>query len=61
MEEEERRTKQREAEKRWHDANYKKVSFSFSKKDDADILEWLENQPNKASAIKDAIRQAMKK
>lgn len=61
MQEEERRKNQRMAEKRWHDANLKKICFSFNKETDKDILDWLDNQPRKADAVRDAIRQSMKK
>lgn len=39
----------------------KPLSFLFNTKRDADILEWLTQQPNKSRAVRDAIRAAMRK
>ncbi len=36
--------------------NIKQEKFNFNRKHDADIVEWLENTPNKLGYIKELIR-----
>ena len=45
---------------RYDKANTKKITMKLNVKTDADILNWLQEQPNKQGAIKELIRNAMK-
>ena len=44
------------AQKKYNANNLKHIKFAFNIKTDADILEKLEEQPNKTGYIKDLIR-----
>lgn len=39
--------------------NVKQIGFGINKKTEADLLEWLEKQPNKQGYIKGLIRKDM--
>ena len=43
--------------KKYDKENTVQVSVKLNKKTDADILAWLNRQPNKQGAIKDILRQ----
>lgn len=45
----------------WDKLNTTRITIKYNNNTDADILEWLAKQPSKAGAIKQAIREAMKK
>ena len=42
--------------KKYQEKNIKQFKFGFNKTNDADIIEWLENTPNKLGYIKELIR-----
>lgn len=39
--------------------NVKQIKFGLNKKTEADLLDWLEQQPNKQGYIKELIRKDM--
>lgn len=41
---------------RYNAANIQRVNLNLNHKTDADIIEWINKQPSKQGAIKDAIR-----
>lgn len=41
--------------------NIKRISFDFNYATEADLIEWLEKQPNKAGLIKRLLREEMEK
>ncbi len=41
--------------------NIKQIKIDFNKVTEADLIEWLEKQPNKAGLIKRLLREEMKK
>ena len=49
------------AQERYDAANTRRLSLKLNLTTDADILAWLDAQPSKQGAIKDAVREAMKK
>lgn len=49
------------ATQKWQTANYKNVRLVFHKTTEADMIEWIEKQPNKLQYIKDLIRADMGK
>ena len=52
-----------QAQKKYDEVHYndsKHYHLKCNKVDDADIIEWLELQPKKNTAIKEAIREYMK-
>ena len=51
---------QRAAVKRYKDKNIRQINIDFNKVTDADILNWLDKQPNRSKAVKDALREAIK-
>ena len=48
-----------EAWKRYRKDNVKPVGFNLNKNTDADLIEWLESQPNRAAYLKHLIREDM--
>ena len=48
-----------EAWKRYRKDNVKPVGFNLNKNTDADLIEWLESQPNRAAYLKRLIREDM--
>lgn len=50
-----------EAQARYDKENTKRFMMKLNIKHDADILEWLDQQSNKQGAIKQLIREAIKK
>lgn len=52
---------QRRASAKYDAANTVQFKFKLNKKNDADIIEHLKNQPNKQGYIKDLIKEDMKK
>lgn len=46
-----------EAQARYDKENTKRFMMKLNVKHDADILEWLDKQPNKQGAIKELIRK----
>lgn len=48
-------------QERYDKANTRTVSLKLNRKTDADILEWLDKQPSKQGAIKEAIKQMITK
>ncbi len=46
-----------ESQKRWTAENTKRHTIKFMTRTEADILEWLDRQPNRQGAIKKAIRE----
>ena len=53
--------KQRAYIQEYHKDNYRRFSFLLHKTIDADLLEYLEKQPNKNAYLKGLIRQDMEK
>lgn len=49
------------ANQKWQSANYKNVRLVFHTTAEADIIEWLDKQPNKLQYIKQLIRSDMDK
>lgn len=49
------------AKERYDNANTRQVKMKLNIKTDADILAWLDAQENKQGAIKQAIREEIKK
>lgn len=43
---------------KWDKENTTKITFKFNNNTDADILEFLNNAPNKQGLIKELLRQA---
>lgn len=41
--------------------NVKQIKFGLNKKTEADLLEWLEEQPNKQGYLKELIRADMER
>lgn len=50
---------QREASARYRERMIRQVNLQLNIKTDADIIEWLDSQPNKSGAIKALIRKGM--
>ncbi len=50
-----------EAWKRYRKDNVKPVGFNLNKNTDADLIEWLEQQPNRAAYLKRLIREDMER
>lgn len=50
-----------EAWKRYRKDNVKPVGFNLNKNTDADLVEWLEQQPNRAAYLKRIIREDMER
>lgn len=50
---------QKRASMKWTKANTVTVTLRFNKSNEQDLIEWLERQPNKSKAVKDAIRNIM--
>ncbi len=50
-----------EAWKRYRKDNVKPVGFNLNKNTDADLIEWLESQPNRAAYLKRLIREDMER
>ena len=48
-----------EAWKRYRKDNVKPVGFNLNKNTDADLIEWLESQRNRAAYLKRLIREDM--
>ena len=48
-----------EAWKRYRKDNVKPDGFNLNKNTDADLIEWLESQPNRAAYLKRLIREDM--
>ena len=48
-----------EAWKRYRKDNVKPVGFNLNTNTDADLIEWLESQPNRAAYLKRLIREDM--
>ena len=48
-----------EAWTRYRKDNVKPVGFNLNKNTDADLIEWLESQPNRAAYLKRLIREDM--
>lgn len=49
------------AQKKYDEANTKKIVMKLHIKNDADIFEWLDKQSSKQGAIKELIRKQIKK
>ena len=49
------------ATQKWQSANYKNVRLVFHTAAEADMIEWLDKQPNKLQYIKQLIRSDMDK
>ena len=47
--------------KEWDRQNSYKLGVKFNRQTDADILEWLERQPNKNGAIKQSLRDTIER
>lgn len=45
------------AQERYDNKNTKQFKMKLNTKTDADILEWLESQPNKQGKVKELIRE----
>ena len=52
---------QKRATAKWQKLNTKSISIRFMLPGDADVLEWLSKQPNKAGYIKDLVRADMER
>ncbi len=50
-----------EAWKRYRKDNVKPVGFNLNKNTDADLIEWLDQQPNRAAYLKRIIREDMER
>ncbi len=50
-----------EAWKRYRKDNVKPVGFNLNRNTDADVIEWLEQQPNRAAYLKRLIREDMER
>lgn len=50
---------QRKAQEKYDKENTQRVSIKLNKKTDASIIDWLNNQPSKQGAIKDALFKAI--
>lgn len=50
-----------ESQKKYDAKNTKMIAVKLNNKTDKDILEWLDSQPNKQGAIKEAIRTYLNK
>lgn len=48
---------QKRAAAKWTKANTVSVTLRMNKETEADIIEWLEAQPNKSAALKELIRK----
>lgn len=48
-------------QRRYDKKNLVQVKLALNKATDADLIEWLESQPNKAGLIKRLLREEMKK
>lgn len=57
--EEERRKRHSEACQRYNAAKTRQIPFRLNLETDADIIEWLDAQPNKNRAIREALRAMM--
>jgi len=49
----------KEYDRQYAKENLQQIKFSLNKETDADILEWLSKQPNKAGYLKELIRKDM--
>lgn len=54
-------TKKYASQEKYDRNNTTRVYLKLNNKTDADILDWLDNQSSKQGAIKDAIREQLKK
>lgn len=50
---------QKRAAMKWTKNNTVSITLRFNKESEADLIEWVESQPNKSKAVKDLIRKAM--
>ncbi len=48
-------------QQRYQKANVKQCGLSLNRNTDADIIEWLEKQPNRAAYLKKIIREDMER
>lgn len=48
---------QKKASLKYCRANTLPITLRLNRKTDADLIEWLENEPNKSQAIKEALRK----
>lgn len=51
---------QRRASKKYDAENTRQIMMKLNTTTDADILDWLDSQPNRQGAIKEAIRSMIK-
>lgn len=51
---------QRRASKKYDAENTRQIMMKLNTTTDADILDWLDSQPNRQGAIKEAIRAVIK-
>ncbi len=48
-------------QQRYQKANVKQCGLSLNRKTDADLIEWLDKQPNRAAYLKRIIREDMER